>query len=254
MKINIDFSSDLHLDHYIHDPVGLSQFMSIFPGGDLLLIAGDISTRHAGGIKKAKVFFDEMSQRYQYVVYVRGNHDFYEAKRKPPFANSHYCPEYNNVILLNRKTIELLDLKISGCFAWYETGSPMTDIWQIQNAVEYSQAQKYWDMEFLKSIEDTDILMTHTPLTFQMIDPKFHGDPFNKYYFHDAEDLIVKGSPQLYLSGHTHSRIEYYVTSPRAEDSTFCVSHAAGYKGEIPPRYTPKRFVFKDKTLQLSLS
>ena len=238
----IDCTSDIHVDHYWRDPKTFRNFLNIFPGGDILIIAGDISSVTESGKLKAKDFFSYVATIYNQVLYVKGNHDFYGADKQTINPDWNYT-DIQNVTLLNRDTIEIEGLTFAGCVAWYETGEPLNDLYMIPDAVAFSQRQKKLDFEFLNQLGDTDVLVTHVPLSNLSIHPKFSLNPYNKYYFHPAEDILHRIQPQLHLSGHTHESSQYYV------NKCLCVGNPAGYKNEIKTSYTVRRFEFRDTSL-----
>jgi Icc-related predicted phosphoesterase len=231
--MKIDISSDLQLDHWKSSEI--TKVIDLFEGGDLLLLAGDLGSQAYEGFLNTRNFLEKVSQKYDYVVHTLGNHDFYNPYIVEPKEDFSYLPSSDYVKCINRDIFRFKGVTIAACFAWYETGPELNDVNFIKDAISFSRDQKKKDFEFLEGLvgQQVDILMTHCPLSAKTIDPRFSGDPLNKYYHHDREDLIKRINPKLYVSGHIHNQTTYSV------GNTICVSHPMGYKKELSPYYKP---------------
>lgn len=69
--MKIQLCSDLHLDQINF----YSNENLVYPEGDVLVLAGDIC--HVCEIEKHSNFFKYLDDNFQYIVYVPGNHEFY---------------------------------------------------------------------------------------------------------------------------------------------------------------------------------
>ena len=232
--LSFDLISDIHLDHWQSD-FPLDNFKE----ADFLLIGGDLSNNTPRGREIASIFLEKMSRVYDHVVYIKGNHDFYGLvsgldESYGDFPNVHY---------LNREIKEIGGVKFAGCMAWYEVGVGLNDLYAIPNAIEFSKREKAKDFDFLESLEDVDVLMTHVPLSFTAIHPSYYGNKLNKYFFHDREDLITKSFPSLYLCGHTHHKRGFKLSQ------THCILYPVGYPHENRRQQMvyPRRWIFKSE-------
>ena len=151
----IDCISDLH-----------GEFPNL-PGGDLLLIAGDLTSNDS---TKAWInFFDWLKeQKYTNIVFIAGNHDvacqnFITISERTSLKNL-IENEYSHIHYLEDSGIEIDGLKI-----W---GSPWTKYFHGMNEkctafVERSEDNLAEKWHLIPN--DTDILITHSP-PFGMLD------------------------------------------------------------------------------------
>lgn len=153
--IKFDYASDLHLE--------FDDYKGEIPGGDVLLLAGDISLYNHPKNKKAKTqviartkkFFQKVSKKYQVVLYVLGNHEHY-------FSDSvlleqqvrDYLKQWNcdNVHLLNNETYITPDFAVFGSTFW-------TDI-NGKNPVVI-EAVKTQLNDFVVILKNNDFLTPH---------------------------------------------------------------------------------------------
>lgn len=128
---NIDYISDLHIDHHVHDASNYSKvknFISTYvlpldftTKRPVLVLAGDIfdkSTSASAVFKAFKEFYDE-------VIYVYGNHECY-VYDKTMFSTEEklgYIRESanaNGIHMLEGTTITLNGVSFGGSSAWYD--------------------------------------------------------------------------------------------------------------------------------------
>lgn len=164
--------------HSSHDGLQL-------PPGDLLIHAGDISTR--GRLHEVKAFMDWFGrQSHPHKVMIAGNHDF--LAEKDPGLFSSLIPE--GVTYLNDSGTEVGGLKI-----WGSPIQPWFYDWAF-NRQRGADIKKHWDM----IPEDTDILITHGP-PHGILDKCESGDVVG------CEDLmarVLEVNPKLHVFGHIH--------------------------------------------------
>lgn len=72
----IQIASDLHLNHQESDKV--EEY--IVPKGDVLVLAGDIGNLHR--YDQLFTFLQKVSELFQYVLYVPGNHEYYRVNNR----------------------------------------------------------------------------------------------------------------------------------------------------------------------------
>ena len=159
-------------------------------GGDLLIIAGDLTARDT--VNEFIQFRTWVSQQqYRKIVIIGGNHDnclqdkSFEWPRDPAWKKDHSYLEDSG--------IEFEGLKI-----W---GSPWTARFWNQNpecmafAVHADVLKHQWDL----IPEDTDILVTHSP-PHGILDDTYH----KRTGCADLRDVINKIEPKLHVFGHIH--------------------------------------------------
>jgi Icc-related predicted phosphoesterase len=139
MKIKIDCVSDLHM-----------YFGPILPGGDVLVVAGDISyVGKSLDFMEFNHWLGEYTDKYKKIVVVPGNHDL-GSETNPTFFKS-LVPNATHY-LLNEPA------NILG-FRFY--GSPITPTFMnwAWMADRGEPIKKYWD----RIPKNTEVLITHGP-------------------------------------------------------------------------------------------
>lgn len=173
-KLRIVCISDTHGGHDLFQ----------IPSGDILLHAGDFSTR---GKEKEIIAFNDWlgTLPHKHKIVIAGNHDFgmekYPEKAHAWLSNAHY---------LNDSAITIEGLKI-----WGSPVTPWFFDWAF-NRYRGSDIRQHWDM----IPTDTDILITHGPPA-HILDRTAAGKVVG------CEDLwyaIQKIKPRLHVFGHIH--------------------------------------------------
>lgn len=155
------------------------------PDGDLLIHAGDISSR--GLLEEMEMFNEWMdSLPHRHKVVIAGNHDFY--LEKFPKAAKRLI---TNAIYLNDSGIEIEGLRI-----WGSPVQPWFNDWAF-NRKRGKQIRKHWDL----IPTNTDMLITHGP-PFGILDDTERGEKVG------CKDLLSviqnRVRPQLHVFGHIH--------------------------------------------------
>lgn len=168
----IDCTSDFHGNH------------PDLEGGDLLIIAGDITSNdQPSEYLKFFVWLDNLD--YKRKILIGGNHDTILEKHPPTYGNWDY---------LFDSGIEIEGLKI-----W---GSPWTKKFSGVNPectafmINKNLMRSKWDL----IPKDTDVLITHGP-PWGMLDKTVRGQ---KAGCMDLLDAVVYIRPKLHVFGHIH--------------------------------------------------
>lgn len=169
------------------------------PGGDLLIIAGDLTSNDSAIAWHS--FFDWLDrQQYRKIIYIGGNHDNFlsgldEQERKD------LCEE--NVEYLCDSACEFEGLKIWGSphTLWFEGINP--------HCMAFTGNEEYLAEKFTLIPDDTDILITHMP-PFGILD-------YTKRCIHVGSKKLLGAidaiKPRVHIFGHIHedggSRLYY---------------------------------------------
>lgn len=165
----------------IHAISDLHGHIPKLPGGDLLILAGDLTR---SGNKYEMESFSSWTDALDYkeIVVIAGNHDQYLTQENP-FKRAHYLCDSG---------IELFGLKI-----W---GSPYTPEFQqwyfMKNRGE--QIKKHWDL----IPDDTDILITHGP-PFSILDMNMDGQLCG---CEELLNVVDRVQPEHHIFGHIHEQ------------------------------------------------
>lgn len=169
----------------ISDTHGRHNHLKI-PEGDLLIHAGDVSSR--GLESEIKNFLEWFSkQPHKYKVFIAGNHDFY-FERQNTSTITKFIPE--GIIYLNDSGITIDGLNI-----WGSPIQPEFMDWAF-NRKRGSEIKEHWNL----IPNNTDILITHGP-PHRILDESIRRE------FTGCEELKKKVDvlkPKLHIFGHIH--------------------------------------------------
>jgi len=190
--IRITVISDTHTLH--------KKIEKDLPGGDLLICAGDISSRgYIGEIKNFCDWFNNL-KNYEYKIFIAGNHDFgFEdspaliAETLLEYANIHYLQDDLAIIGAEYQT----SVKI-----WGSPWQPEFCNWAFNLSRNGEELESVWDKISL----NTDILVTHGPAWG-------HLDVVQGRTEHLGCELLTakieKIKPKIHIFGHIHSGYGY---------------------------------------------
>jgi predicted phosphodiesterase len=260
---NVTLFSDLHLE-FEKPPE------CFHPGeGDVLVLPGDICT--AKYINKEdspygkifRNFFAECSKNYNKVFYVMGNHEHYG-------GNLTYTAERLRECLNNFANISLLDRDVEVYNGWNFVGATlwtdfannnpnamllaeqgMNDYKTIRIGVSYQklfaknilrefQVTLNWIEDTFETLGGPTFMITHHQPSFQSINARYRGSPYNSLYASELSGLIAR-YPQIkyWAAGHTHSSVDYVtdqcrvIGNPRGYPPSF-----GGNNADFNPNFT----------------
>lgn len=199
--------SDLHLEY---NKVEDFAFLDDWPKTDFLILAGDICTFSTQ--EKLDAFLQSHAHKYDKVLYVLGNHEFYD---RPPHLTYqeillHYRQflaqrGWDNVELLENNTIALHGFLIHG-----------TSLWSFPSKFRNSQELPldvirklhYDSLRKLHQIpcESLDLIITHHLPSYKLLAPEFlMSDPsIQTDWYASNSDWILTKTKQALVHGHSH--------------------------------------------------
>jgi len=199
----------------------------------VLLLAGDIHVGH-----KAKEWIEEMCERYYAVVYILGNHEFYNNE---VHATRKYWNEVeiaDNFYFLDDDVVRIDDTKIIGGTLWTQVTDPfmvwqgpkrMTD-YQITTVREHGKVRRmnvqdtnqmhFETINFIRNELQKDwtgktVVMTHHLPHPLCIAPHFEGDMLNAFFMTDLDHIFRNFPIDYWVHGHTHEKIDVTVHGTR---------------------------------------
>lgn len=233
--------SDLHLE--FHRDHGNTLFRKLGSEADTLVIAGDFTT--CSGLLDA---FDEVCAKYENVVYVLGNHEFYggyDYMDLYPVMNQ--AMERNpNLHWLENGTTEINGQRFIGGALWFRDCAQaranthwLNDFRSIKGFKDWVYEKNLETISYLEeNVREDDIVVTHHLPSPQSTPKRFRGNDFNCYFVCDMEPLIAKVQPKLWVHGHTHDSCDYKLGETRVVCNPF------GYVGyETNGAFNKKFFV-----------
>jgi Icc-related predicted phosphoesterase len=210
----VQLASDLHED--------VNKDGSLEPVGDLLLLLGDVSD------------YPHHWDAYKYLpiqtLGIMGNHEFMHKEGSVESRVAEYKDRFKdtNLHLLHNEFVTIRGINYIGTTLW-------SDISTIENSPRSNMEtlcaggvtidewieEHRLAVEFLENAltalgpDSVNVIMSHFSPSFKGVDDKFKDEPGNIFYHTDLEWLMRKYKPLLWMHGHTHTPVDYYVGSTR---------------------------------------
>lgn len=247
MMRKITLGSDLHLEFGRGDLE--------FPGGDILVLAGDVCVashfRPEGPYgtnrlfpskleKRYKKFFDDVSKKYNEIVYVFGNHEHYHGDlATSKEILSKVVEEHKNIHILENETFSVDDIVFVGATLWTDLNR---DDWFVKHAVLdlmndfvviADNHKKFGPMSWMNlhkfslafirkaAYENQDkkvVVVSHHGPTTESIASEYKAQMRldNWAYVSDLSETILDNpNIRYWMHGHVHSRRDYMVGDTR---------------------------------------
>ena len=234
--------SDLHLDVNRRHRLVLSQ---PHPEHDAVVIAGDICQGIGAGVR----FIVEAGLNAKPVVYVAGNHEFYDRDRHAELAAGRAeAAAAPNVHLLERDSIVIGGVELLGCTLWtdYRYAGAAEQVramlwaaqrlndhrliangarrWTPQDCLNEHKASRAWLARRLKRrSRNAKVVVTHHAPSRRSVQPKYRDDLLTAAFASDLDGLVGKAA--LWVHGHIHGPSDYVLDGCRV------VANPRGYVG-----------------------
>lgn len=214
--MKIQYCSDLHLE-FEHN----NRYLKSYPlkkSGDILILAGDIIPLHDEYFNNP--FFSIISDRYEHVFWVPGNHEFYYTDLKD-FSESFEIKIRENISIVHNREIEYRGVRLIFSTLWshisperereIETG--ISDYVCIQNngrklKVRESNHLHGQCMSFIRKALTTkhprSIVVTHHLPSSQCNAMQYLNSPVNEAFCSDYSDFIETSGVNFWIYGHSH--------------------------------------------------
>lgn len=254
-----DVVSDLHFDHFVGSGEAGTEFLeSVFlkPTAPNLLVAGDIGnwySEHA--LFYTDYFFNLVRHKYQNVICVLGNHDYYFFgldETPSPVALYRERYDFPNVFFLSLSnapsSICLKDVTVIGGTLWSEL-DPTYELDIVRRLNDFrlihdltsKDYRKRFDAELLELVrhlemykEEKCVILTHHAPTFYTT-PMYSDSPLQSAFCTDLTRMFLSRSNiKAWVFGHTHVKAELEIGGVKLVENSF------GYYGQESLDYKPK--------------
>lgn len=223
-----------------------TEFASFSPpdtNAELVVLAGDIGVG-LGGVEWAARRFSKMP-----VVYVPGNHEFYD--HDIGLVDKLKVTSPPNIHVLNNDAIVLNGVRFLGSTLWtdfrlygeaeewsarHHARQSIEDFTSIRNgnerftpedSVRLHEASRAWLVSELgRGFDGPTVVVTHHLPSTMSVAKQFANDPLNPAFASRLEDVIKKYRPELWIHGHTHVPCDYELFDTRV------ICNPRGYPGE----------------------
>jgi len=239
MKLQV--YSDIHIEFY-------KTFPRFVRHADTLVLAGDI-----GIFTKFNYtdFLDYISKTWKDIIYVPGNHEFYNDTNSITSTKNIYVKifaEYDNIHYLDNDSIILNDgdekIRFIGSTLWSKPDyiEGLCDFYKIKElkqnelvplSIETFKQMHEESVTYIKQTLDNDkiiktVLITHfPPVTEGTFHPKYKNSIHVNYFSNNLDKMGISVSNICtWISGHTHFSHNFVI------DGCRFVSNQMGYPGE----------------------
>lgn len=253
----IRIADDLHLE-WQRDR---SKHVELIPPDMLdpesvLVLAGDI-----GAGTRLVEFLKTMSDRFPYVFYVPGNHEYYHCKSYEGHNEwlLNQIASLKNVVVAAGSVamLEVDGYQFIGNTMWTDCNHKdpvavnailqgLNDFicipeWGIERMMQTHEIQKQQIVDLLQpSFRTKKIVVTHHTPSLKLVSERFEGHPANAGFHANCDDILdSKDAPYMWVFGHTHDKIVKYI------GKTLCVNNPYGYPNEHS-NYSYDRHCFWD--------
>jgi predicted phosphodiesterase len=228
---SIRIISDLHLE--FNDAARFTARFAALPKADYLVVAGDACT--CSTIDRFRSFLNAVSPLYVQVLYVLGNHEYYQTSHDPSELVNVFRSKLDmpNVSLLENQLYKDERVSIYGSTLWSDIHPRGFRMMRDSNFVSHEfYLKKHKEAkQGLESLgeREVDLVVTHHMPSFRFVHPKYHhyGKEMNSGFYSDCDSFFTRPR-KAWVFGHTHERIREKV------DEVEFVCNPVGYPKEHP--------------------
>lgn len=237
--MRIQILSDLHLEF---DPDHGESFARQVPvAGDVLVLAGDVLSLQS--MRGAERTFRWFCERFEDVVFVPGNHEYYLIDPTEAAAVLKSCSRtFENLHVLNPGEVTVHGTRFVGGTLWFPPTPDeerfrgyLSDFEVIREFVPWVHETHARHLAFIEeNVKPGDVVVTHHLPHRRSVAPQYQDSPLNRFFLaEDAERLVEELGASVWIHGHTHDACDYVVGRTRV------VGNPRGYPGEVKRPYDP---------------
>lgn len=262
--MRIQIVSDLHLEFADINIQNQNGADVLILGGDIM-VASKVHKPESEYGKRFRDFLKRVSFQFPHVVYVMGNHEFYDSGRWFDSIDDMRtaCAVHNNIYLLERDCKQIDDVLFVGGTLWTDMNKydPLTlhavrdmmnDYRAIRNdkagftnlkpadTVERHRLTRDYIKQIISDNKDKNIVVVghHSP-SFQSCHEMYKSDYIMNGAYHSDLTEIMLDNPhiKLWTHGHTHHLFDYKIGECRV------VCNPRGYDGYEYTGWDPNKIV-----------
>ena len=219
--MNIQYVSDVHTE--FHHDGGKTWARALERRADVLVLAGDIGTT-----RNLYEVIAILCKRFEHVVHVNGNHEYYGADRG--YVNRMHrklSARYPNYHHLNNREVTINGQRFVGTTLWW-TGQP-EEMRYFLNDYNCITGYRKWikqahcdAVDFLTRTDLTDaVVVTHHLPSYQLRPETTEPNMLDPAYYNNLDHLLE--GVKVWVHGHTHERYDVVLHDTRV------VTFACGY-------------------------
>ena len=263
-RLEMQIVSDLHIEYfqkYEDIPKDL-----IIPKAPILALVGDIGIAFTDKLKK---FIHFQAQQFENVLYIAGNHEFFQDDHKQIKSVQEQltwlkdmCNEKDNIHFLEQGALEINGVLILGTTLWsnipdsslitaecamsdyfnFYTLDPKDMTTKIKVKPFHTRVWHQYSVRWLKrELENAEsnntpvvVLTHHTPFIQGASDPIYNNSILTSCFSSDLNELLRYKHLQYWASGHTHFNFDTKIfgTHVISNQRGFTVKEKASYQND----------------------
>jgi Icc-related predicted phosphoesterase len=216
--VKFQIMSDLHIET-LSDNISVDDFVK--KSADILILAGDIGRVHK--YEQVKKFLKELCEKFEIVLYVLGNHEYYRVDNVPPKNMEQILAdletirsEIPNLYILNRNSVIVEDVCIVGCTLWSQATLDVPPyIVRIpeMDTIKYNSLFKedlYYIERMITYCQEKNLkllVVTHHCPTY-VISKRKATDKYKSLYCSNLDYLLDSKKVHTWICGHVHTNFD----------------------------------------------
>lgn len=243
--MNFDLISDLHISYFDE-----YSFKGIKPQSNVLVVLGDVC--EVVRMNAVIQFFEMLSDNWNYIIYVPGNHEFYFSNIQTTVSRIKDNLDYlSNIIVLDNDVVSIDGIRYIGSTLWsdMDKNNPIVKISCKKDIYDFRCIFKDYnkilnpddtlelfnnnvkfinDMLSLSDKDEVNVILTHHAPSYKSVSELYIGDICNGAFVSSLEDIILDNpSIKVWAHGHTHNYVDYNIGECRV------IANPYGYRGEV---------------------
>ncbi|MBP0017634.1 MAG: metallophosphoesterase family protein [Cyanobacteria bacterium SBLK] len=219
---------------------------------DIIILAGDIHIGCRGLLWAVREVTDRP------VLYILGNHEYYTQAYPKLIERLKKIATRTNVSILENDLFIFNDVTFLGCTLWtnfrlfgdpisagYRATQKMNDYRKIRVSPQYSRLRSrdtamihqksfaWLQANFTRIATSKTVAITHHAPSKKSIPSRDLQNLLTAAYASDLDEAIVKSNVNLWVHGHLHHSVDYYIGNTRI------ISNPRGYPQKFNPKFDP---------------
>ena len=235
--------SDVHLEFAAFSPPILDV--------DAVVLAGDIHVGIDGVEWASKTFADTP------VIYVLGNHEYYDANMQQLYSELKAASVNTNVHILDNDAMTIGTTQFFGCTLWTDFNlhdqpksakNLATRYINDYDSIHYGTSNRVlkthdtharhvksvkWLNKQLNKMSSSSIVITHHAPSAKSLPEQFVNEDFEAAYASSLDDLVEQSKAACWLHGHIHASSDYMLGHTRV------ICNPRGYSDHQNPEFDP---------------
>jgi predicted MPP superfamily phosphohydrolase len=215
--MRLQLISDLHTEFLTGRELSVIQSLPIEKNLDFLVVAGDLVIPGYQGSTLTTSIFGVLSEMARYVIYVTGNHEYYNGSKEWTEDKLKSAMEdFRNIHWLNNEELTLDGVHFVGGSMWYPVGDGLNALYakmvsdssQIANFNWAERENRIFNLIVdSKATPDTIVVTHHMPHSMTT-PPEFKNSLINRFFVSNQQHTMMTRRPKLWLFGHTHTEFD----------------------------------------------